>query len=101
MTLTTERMKRAEDRLDEALNAGETPFKLATTVTACWRYSIGDVDGAAYGLTEYGLEVWQLIERVIKFERAKVNPPPPITSQAINEAYERGWSDALECSMTD
>jgi hypothetical protein len=70
-TVTTERMKRAEARLDEALNALETPFQLATIVTACWRYSIGDDDGAAYGLTEHGLELWQLIERVVKFERAK------------------------------
>lgn len=75
MIVTTERMKRAEDRLDEALNTGETPFQLATIVTACWRYSVGDDDGAEYGLTEHGLELWQLIERVIKFERAKMNEP--------------------------
>jgi hypothetical protein len=67
----TERMKRAETRLDEALASEESPFALATIVTACWRYSVGDDDGAAYGLTEHGCELWRLIERVVKFERGK------------------------------
>jgi hypothetical protein len=65
-----ERFERARAKLAEALLARETPFQLATLITACWRYSIGDDDGAAYGLVgERGDLLWKFIEQALEFER--------------------------------
>jgi hypothetical protein len=72
--MTDERWKRAEGRLVEALQARDTPFHLATVITACWRYAIGDDEGAAYGLIgDRGDILWKLIGQAIQFERDRVD----------------------------
>jgi hypothetical protein len=69
MISRNERQQRAKEKLAEVLAARSTPFGIATTVTACWRYAIGDDEGAAYGLVEHCVELWELIEQVVEFER--------------------------------
>jgi hypothetical protein len=69
MIAHNERQQRAQQKLAEVLAARSTPFEIARTLTACWRYSIGDDDGAAYGLVEHGVELWELIKQAVEFER--------------------------------
>jgi hypothetical protein len=69
MIAHNERQQRAKEKLAEVLAARSTPFEIATTVTACWRYAIGDDDGAEFGMVEHGSELWELIEQIVEFER--------------------------------